>query len=85
MVKEFELLVKSITSIFPVPNWMFSSNVRTILLPVATFVALSVGTLLSRVGAVSSAVVKFKVVLSRIPAKALLLKSTMAGAAVWMA
>ncbi len=53
---------------FPVPKAMFSSKVSVILLLVAIPVAPSVGILEIKVGPVSSAVLKFKVVSSVIPA-----------------
>ena len=56
---------------------------RTILLVVATAVALSAGVLLLKVGAVSSAVVKLRLVLLLIPAYELLEGSSNAVAAIW--
>ena len=54
--------------ILPLSTSTASEKVRTILLVVATAVALSAGVLLLKVGAVSSAVVKDSVVVSLIPA-----------------
>ena len=68
---------------FPVSTSTASEKLRTISLLVTISIESSAGIELFRVGSVSSAVVKIKVVLSVIPAKELLEESSNAVSSIW--
>ena len=68
---------------FPLSTSTASEKVRTMLLSMATSVALSAGVELPRDGEITSAVVKEREVVSEIPAKELLEGSSKAVAGIW--